>query len=437
MSALGNIIKKEVRELLTPATFVPIIIIAIVFGIMGNATGGIEEEMEEKPVIGFIDADNSSLSNIATSILDEYADVVYNSSDLSNKEKGIEEIKENDGIALLIIPSSFSDEILNDRPGEIEIYWIMKGAGIMDSISSAVLEELISIIDTNISRELISKNATVNATTALNPTYRNETTLFKEKELQGVSPSDVAGLLSSQSTLIPIVMMMIIIMAGSTVISSMALEKENKTLETLLTLPVKRVSIVAGKIIASALIGLLLAVIYMFGLGYYMSSFQMAGEVDIISLGLVLSPSDLLLLGISVFVTLIAALSFCMLLGTMAKNYKSAQTLTFPVTVLAIIPMFITMVKDFDTLPLGLKGFIFGIPFSHPMMAPRALIFDDYLLVSSGIIYVSIFALIMIIIAVWVFKTDRLLTGSTKKDRKILRYLFPLLYRRYKGKNRF
>jgi ABC-2 type transport system permease protein len=88
-----------------------------------------------------------------------------------------------------------------------------------------------------------------------------------------------------------------------------------------------------------------------------------------------------------------------MLLGTMAKNFKSAQTLTFPVTVLALIPMFLTMFKDFDTLPLALKGFLFGIPFSHPMMAPRALLFDDYLLVIGGIIYVSIFALIMIVLA--------------------------------------
>jgi len=46
------------------------------------------------------------------------------------------------------------------------------------------------------------------------------------------------------------------------------------------------------------------------------------------------------------------------------------------------------------------------------MMAPRALLFDEYLLVISGIIYVAIFAIVMIVIAVWVFKTDRLLTGS-------------------------
>jgi len=96
----------------------------------------------------------------------------------------------------------------------------------------------------------------------------------------------------------------------------------------------------------------------------------------------------------------------------LAKNFKSAQTLTFPIAVLALIPMFVTMFKDFDTLPLGLKAVIFGIPFSHTMMAPRALLFDDYLLVISGIIYVTIFALVMIAIVVWVFKTDKIVTGS-------------------------
>jgi len=417
MSALGNIIKKELRELMTPSTFVPIIIIAILFGSLGNAIGSIEEELEEKPIIGYIDTDNSNLSQIATFILEVNADVVFNSSDLNEKEIGIEELKEKDGIALLVIPSNFSENILNNKSGDLEIYWIMKGAGVFDSLSSSAVDYLITIINKNISYELISTNTSVNATIALTPTSRDDTTYFKGRVLVGVSPNDVAGVLSSQSTIIPIVMMMIIIMAGSIVISSMALEKENKTLETLLTLPVKRVSIVAGKIIASAIIGLILAIIYIIGFSYYMTSFQFSGPVSLISLGLVLSTGDFLILGLSVFVTLIAALSLCMFLGTMAKNFKSAQTLTFPVTILALIPMFMTMFKDFDTLPLALKGFLFAIPFSHPMMAPRALIFDDYMLVLSGIIYVLIFSIIMIFIVVYIFKTDRLLTGSIKKKK--------------------
>lgn len=296
----------------------------------------------------------------------------------------------------------------------------MRGAGILDTVSSTAVEQIIATINTNLSRELIQGNASVNATIVLAPTMRNETTYFKGRELPGLSPGAIAGMLTSQSTFIPIIMMMIIIMAGSLIISSMALEKENKTLETLLTLPVKRVSIVAGKIAASAVIGLLLAAIYMVGMSYYLQSLQMSAGLNLADFNLVLSATDFLLIGVSLFITLIAALSLCMLLGTFAKNYKSAQTLTFPITLLALIPMFIIMFKDFDTLPVALKGLLFAIPFSHPMMAPRALIFGDYLLVIGGIIYVSLFALVTISLAVWVFKTDRLLTGSTRKKKRWL-----------------
>jgi ABC-2 type transport system permease protein len=294
----------------------------------------------------------------------------------------------------------------------------MKGAGILDAISSEIVESNLNLINRAISKALIEENTTVNATIALAPITRIDTTYFKDRVI-GLSPGAITGMLSSQSTFIPIIIMMLIIFAGQMIISSMALEKENKTLETLLTLPVKRTSIVTGKIAASAFIGLLFAVIYMFGMSSYLQGFQFTDGVNLGQYDLILSSTDFLLIGASLFITLISALALCMLLGTFAKNFKSAQTLVFPVTMLAMIPMFITMFIDFDTLPLAGKALLFSIPFSHPMMAPRALIFNDYWLVIGGIIYVSIFAVIMILLVVWVFKTDRLLTGSTRKKVKL------------------
>jgi ABC-2 type transport system permease protein len=320
-------------------------------------------------------------------------------------------------VALIIIPENFTKQILNGQPGQIEVYWIMKGAGLMDTISSSILQSLITYINTNISTELIQGNSSVNASFILTPTRKVETTYFKDREFKDLSPDAIVSMLSSQSMLIPIVMMMIIIMAGSIVITSMALEKENKTLETLLTLPVNRTSIVTGKIVAAAVIGLLLSVIYMVGMSYYFQGLGVSGGVNIAKYGLTPTAQDYILIGISLFVTLIAGLALCMLLGTFAKNYKSAQTLTFPITMLALIPMFITMFTDYDTLPFALKIFTFAIPFSHPMMAPRALIFHDYITVIGGIVYVLIFAIITISIVVWIFKTDRLLTGSTRRKK--------------------
>jgi ABC-2 type transport system permease protein len=277
-----------------------------------------------------------------------------------------------------------------------------------------VVEGLIQAVNQGISTNLIQQDSSSDPALVLNPTTRVETTFFKGKEIEGLSPSVLGNMLMSQSIVIPIVVMMLIIMAGTSVISSMGLEKENKTLETLLTLPVRRSHIVIGKMAGSALVGLIMAAIYMIGFSRYMTSFQVS-DINLADFGLTLGMPDYLLIGISLFIALLAGLSLCIVMGTFAKDYKSAQTLVFPITALAMISMFITMFKDFDTVPVALRILVFAIPFSHPMMAMRALMLDNYPLVIGGIAYTAVFTIIMIVVAVRIFNSDRLLTGSVRK----------------------
>jgi ABC-2 type transport system permease protein len=408
---IGNIIKKDFKELFTIATLIPMVVIAIVFGLVGNMIGNVQESMEEKPVIGIVDMDGGNFSNIAMSVLAEKAEVIYDGNDAT---EGLEEVREENGVALLVIPENFSQNIYANQPGEIEIDWIMKGAGMMDSISSSVVEGLIQAVNQGISSELIQQDSSSDPALVLNPTKRVDTTFFKGREIEGLSPGQLGNMLNSQSIVIPIVIMMLIIMAGASVISSMGMEKENKTLETLLTLPVRRSHIVIGKIVGSALVGMIMAAIYMMGFSRYMSSFQIS-DINLADFGLALGMQDYILIGISLFVALLAGLSLCIVLGTFAKNYRSAQTLIFPITALAMISMFVTMFKDFDTIPVALRILVFAIPFYHPMMAMRALMLDNYWLVIGGIAYNAVFTVIMIAVAVRIFNSDRLLTGSVQK----------------------
>ena len=411
---IGNIIKKEFKELFTISTLIPMVVIAIVFGLVGQSIGSIGERMEEKPVVGLVDMDDGAFSDIAMSVLTERAEVIYDGGDA---DVGLEEVRKENGVALLVIPENFSQSIYANHPGEIEIYWVMKGAGIMDSISSGVVEGLIRAVNQGISVKLIQEDSSFDPALVLNPTQRVETTFFKGKEVEGLSASQLGNVLSSQSIVIPIVIMMLIIMAGASVISSMGMEKENKTLETLLTMPVRRSHIVIGKIVGSALVGMIMAGIYMIGFSRYMSTFQIS-DINMADFGLALTMPDYLLVGISLFTALLAGLSLCIVLGTFAKNYRSAQTLVFPITALAMICMFVTMFKDFDTIPAVLRIFVFAIPFYHPMMAMRALMMDNYSLVIGGIAYTAVFMVIMIVVAVRIFNSDRLLTGTVQKPTR-------------------
>ena len=412
MTALTNIIRKELKELLTPSTVVPIILMALLFGALGSMMGNIAEQVQAKPTVGVVAMDSGVLANVSLHVLNTSAKVAYNGTSV---DEGLRSVEGQTGIAVLYIPANFTSSILGGRRGGMEVYWIMRGAGLLDSISSGTVDGLLTRMNQAISAYLIGTGVTLPPDIVLAPVKRTDTTYFHNMVMTGVSPSALGNVLTSQSTIVPIVIMMIVIMAGSLVISSMGMEKENKTLETLLTLPVRRSSIVAGKLIASAVVGLLMAGIYMIGFSYYMGGLSGSAPVNLAAFGLTITPLDYVLLGISVFASLFAALALCMVLGTYAKNYKAAQTLTMPITLLAMVPMFMTMFWDYGTLPPVAEAIVFAIPFSHPMMAMRSLMFKDYLFVLSGIAYSMGFAVVMVLVAVWIFRTDRLLTGRLNR----------------------
>lgn len=412
MSGFTNIVKKELRELLTKSTVIPIVLLALMFGLLGNVFGGIGDEATAAPKLGLVNLDQGILADIAVNEIGNISEVQYNGTSL---DEGLATVDHDGGTAVLVIPSNFTQNIMEGNKGHVDIYWIMRGAGLADTISSGAVDSVLSAANARVSAYLIEHNTSANASVVLSPTTLSETTIFRSKEMNGISPGEIGSVMSGQSLMIPILVMMIVIMAGGQVVSSMGMEKENKTLETLLTLPVRRSSIIAGKLTAAAIVGLLMAGVYMVGFGYYMSAISAKATVDLADYGLTLNALDYILIGLSLFASLVAALALCLVIGTFATNYKSSQTLTMPITVLAMIPMFLVMMKDFNTLPIGGQVLVYVIPFSHPMMAFRALMFDDYALVISGILYCALFAAAMIAVAAWIFKTDRLLTGRIGK----------------------
>jgi ABC-2 type transport system permease protein len=216
MNSTMNILRKEMREMLTKSTVLPVILIAVMFGAMGSMVGGIEEQATGAPTVGIVNEEiDGQLSAIAVETIIERSALVYNGTDV---EEGLSAVDEEGGVALLHIPANFTEQIMSGLPGSIQVYWIMKGAGVMDSISSEAVNNVLWYVNREISMHLIDINASVNSTLALNPTTRTETTIFGDKVMEGISPGTLSSMLSSQSFVVPLVMMMLIMAAGGTVI---------------------------------------------------------------------------------------------------------------------------------------------------------------------------------------------------------------------------
>jgi ABC-2 type transport system permease protein len=113
--------------------------------------------------------------------------------------------------------------------------------------------------------------------------------------------------------------------------TSVAMEKEEKTLETLLTSPVDCFAILMGKVSSTMIVAGVASVTVLIGYYYMIGSITMgvphSASIDLVSLGLVPSALGYTLLGISLFVSLLSALALAVIMSAFSENVRGAQAL--------------------------------------------------------------------------------------------------------------
>ena len=453
MSDLTNIIKKELRELLTPGSVMSVIVMVVLFVGLGGLVGGEIEKASALPVVGIANSDDSTVEfedgtwNVYTILHDAYVNSGVPESEISGyiievtvePGQSIYDAMTAKGVSsMIMVDPSFGENVAHNmevtdpadlKPAVIWEYYIFEPTGMFGTMSSTTVTSIVKSLNSSLSAAMLSRGIGDQGCYSffMNPIQHGNdylNTIVDGDEHAGITPQDISNQISSQTTMIPIIIMIIIMMVGSIVISSMGAEKENKTLETLLTLPIRRTTIVTGKIIAAAIVGLVYGLAYMVGLSFYMSAMMdpVGSGVNLTELGMSIGVADWLLIMVSMFLSIICALGICMILGAFAKNYKSAQTMTLPLSILAMIPMFIVMFSGWYGAGSLVKAITFIIPFSHPMMAMQSLMYGDVTLVLAGIAYMLVFALSTILITVKLYNSDILITGlgQNKYVQKLL-----------------
>lgn len=444
MNSLFNLVKKELRELMTLESAISIAVVMVLFVGLGFMISDQTEQAMEPARIGVINYDDldpgsqtyydtvdSTLDGMYDpAIRDQYLIKLYPSTILTDDEV-ISLMMDNRLSNLLVIDQNFSDDIDGGTQGKIKAYYISENSGAFGGIDSDSVQGFVTAINGAVSTKLMENELSVSPEGSAflkNPvsfSMPDNHTYINGKLYSDITPSAISGAMTTQTLMVPIIIMIVIMVVGSIVISSMGTEKENKTLETLLTLPVKRTTIVSGKILASGIMGLVYGAAYMVGMYVYMSAMTAgAGAVNLADYGLVLEPVDWVLTMLMMFMSILCALGLCMILGAFVKNYKSAQTMTLPISVLAMIPMFIFMFVGWDSLPAVMQAVMFIIPFSHPMMVMQNLMFGDYALVFGGLVYCVAFAAVTVLVTVRLYNSDILLVGfgQTKLGRILAKY---------------
>ncbi|MBI4235490.1 ABC transporter permease [Candidatus Peregrinibacteria bacterium] len=422
------LLKKEIKELLTPVMVVPFALMVGVFALMGQFVDLDEivgEEAGETFKIVWINEDAGSLSKRLFLDLEKQGfEILEIKGELpADFFEVVKFARENEALAIVKVPPKFSTNLRLMKFPKVEIYNLVKDFSIISSINSGKVDVLKSVLGDVLSALLISERlSSLNPEFLKNPINAEDHVIIGNKHAK-ISFNEVMIFVQSQNTVVPILLILVIIIAAQMVAVAVASEKENKTFEILLSSPVNRKSIVFAKILAAALVAFLFSGFYMVGFNFYMSGFGMdfsagAGQGALVDLGVVIQPFGYLLIAGSLFLATLCALAIAIILGILAEDVKGVQMVTTPLIILIIIPYMITLFVDVNSLSLWAKYLIYAIPFSHPFLALTDAMTGKENLIIYGLFYQGAVFLLLIVFASKIFTSDKVLTIKLKWGKK-------------------
>jgi ABC-2 type transport system permease protein len=423
MKNFRNLLLKEIKDMLSAQLIISLLFMMALFYFIGGITRKEAERAAGKQKISVLDLDSSAFSQQLLGGL-QTMNFQVEKIKAADKAAAVEIARAGDTNLLVVIPQGFGESVAKFETKEVETYSFMRNFSIMGTRTSGILKGVISAINGYLSDDFIKKKMPeFDPQNIKNPIKSKDFIIIKSRMAEG-SATMIAGFVASQSVIIPVILMMILIYSSQMVISAIAMEKQNKTLETLLTVPISRATIVSAKMLAAGLAGLLSAAIYMVGFRSYMGG-VMGGMANapgvsqiVQKLGLAFDAKAFVILGVSLFFAILCALALATILGVLAEDFRSAQSLIMPMIFLVMIPYFISMFTDVKTLSLPVKIFLLAIPFSHPFLATQNIFLENYRAVLFGILYMAVFFTVMVVIAARIFSTDRVLTMKLRWRKK-------------------
>ena len=418
------LLRKELKEMLSVTTIATMFLMVFVLIFAGKAMSkAVDDVKKDATTITICDKDNTDFTKMMLDVMDKMEEMEVNRVEV-NSDDYTKELKDSDYKNVVIIPKGFTEQVEKHEIAKVIFAQRMSSIATFSNIntgSKVALEMLQKGIKSTIYAKSSLNEATIKQLE--DPIKLEEFTVVSDKQDQ-VASSTVSSIMQSQSMLIPIIMFLLIMYSSQMIMGAISTEKLDKTLETLLSSPVSRLSVISAKMLSAAIVAALQAAVYMFGMNKMMEGIT-GGMTDdknteeiLKNLGLTMSVGDYILVGAQMFMTILIVLSISIILGALAKDAKSAQTLQLPIMLLAMVPYFVTMFIDVKTASPVIKYVTMAIPFTHSFIANQNVMFGDYTTYFIGLAYQFVLLCVCMFLALKIFMSDRIFTltlGGGKK----------------------
>ena len=424
-----NLLKKELREMVTPTTILIMVMIYVGMMMLGNIMNTeIEKTVEEGSKIVICDQDNTNFTQAVIELMKKPSDDTENDVKLVTlqSEDYAKELDRLDEKSIVIIPKGFTEQVEGGKTAEYIFVSRLTSLSTMSNISTGS-DMAGAIIKTAVVSALYADKVTKGQLTTDEilqleaPVDIQEKTVVSDKTAD-IPSSVVVSLKSMENMFLPIIVFLLIMYSSQMLLNAVSTEKIDKTLETLLSAPVSRMAVLSSKMLAAGIVAAMYAIVMMLGMNNMMGSLPM-GDSDmykesIEALGLTISGAQYILVGLQMFVSILIALSISLVLGVLAKDAKSGQSLLLPIQLMSMVPYIFSLTMDIKTLSPVVRYIVYAIPFTHTFMSIENIMFKNYTLYWGGLIYQLVLLAICMTFAIRVFTSDKIFTMTLGGGKK-------------------
>ncbi|MCK5357256.1 MAG: ABC transporter permease [Elusimicrobiales bacterium] len=413
------LLKKEIKEMLTIQLIVSLAAMLFIFHMIGSVVGKQTKASAARNNVVVLDFDKSELSK---RIIKGLADGKYMVKDASAGDlaDALSNHEYEDESFFMVIGKGLERNFKLEKKHTIEVYarFSKSLSGYSSSFSAAKIRKAIGRINKDLGVYALEKKFP-----SADVEFMKKPVLIEEFVVIGnararVSVKKVLAFVRSQTYFFPIAVFFLVFMAAQMIMTAIAGEKENKTLETLLSSPIDRKALIMSKLSAAAIIAVLLSGGYMLGMRSFMSGIMGQAALGsalftqdaFIQLGLVISAAGYLMIGISVLFCILCALAIALILGVLSEDVKSVGVMITPLMMLIMISYLLPMFIDIGDASFVIKLLLYAIPFTHAFIAPQNILVQNYSAVMWGIVYQAVVFGVFVAIAGKIFSGEALLT---------------------------
>ena len=413
MSALIELIKKEIKETFRNPRYLiftilfPLILFPAIGYLYSFSFQSFKERVSTATVL-VVNNDSGELGRLFIRFLNEtlkIRTILGSEADLNNTNY----------LAAIVLPDDFTSKLNSQETPKVKVYARLGSISFTSMGIARFGQTLISQFE-NLLKETILREK------GLDPQFFNHMIVTEEyvyvEEWRKTVTTDFLNTMAIQVYFVPWLIFGLIISILQVSAAMLSEEKEYKTLETLLTLPIDRKVLALEKIIGSMIVALAATAAYLVGFVIY---FYLGSNIffnEFTSFQITIDTSILGIITILFFLTTLITGGLGLIISLFTQDTKTAESLTGGVSMPLLFLVLMGSFVDVSSLPSYVLAIYYSLPYTYLMKSFEYLLVGRYdmFLIGIGVNIVWLIAILTILARM--FNSERLLTMKISFRRR-------------------